>query len=122
MIFFSNTLFPQTVSTIAGNGSSTYSGDGGSATSAELSKVDGICLDRLGNLYIGDVDNGVIRQVNAVTGIITTFAGIGVIGFGGDGGNADSAEFGGVLGMACDSNGNLFWRDFEDGDMKLFNE
>ena len=100
-----------TITTYAGIGVAGYSGDGGPATSAKITEPDGICLDHSGNLYIGDRANGRIRKVDAVTGIITTFAGNGIIGFGGDGGNADSAEFDYMLGMTVDTNNNLYFTD-----------
>ena len=99
------------ITTYAGTGTPGYSGDGGPATSAKISESDGICLDRSGNLYLSDRANGRIREVNAVTGIITTFAGNGIVGYGGDGGNADSAEFNYLLSMTFDSSGNLFFTD-----------
>ena len=98
----------------AGTGVSGYSGDGGPATNAKFSQVDAICLDYSGNLYIGDRSNGRIREVNAVTGIVTTFAGKGMEGWSGDGGNADSAEFSRVSAMAFDSSGNLFLADIDN--------
>lgn len=71
--------------TVAGNGQRAYAGDGGSATDAALNMPHEIRFDRAGNLYIAERDNHVIRKVNAGTGVISTFAGTGVAGFGGDG-------------------------------------
>ena len=65
----------QTLSVVAGTGVPGYSGDGGQATSAQLSKIGGIALDGAGNIYISDVDNNRIRRVTAATGIIETIAG-----------------------------------------------
>ena len=63
------------ISTIAGNGNPSYTGDGGPAASATLSNPAGLALDGAGNLYIADSANGVIRMISAATGIITTIAG-----------------------------------------------
>ncbi len=63
------------ISTIAGNGNPSYTGDGGSAASATLSNPAGLALDGAGNLYIADSGNNVIRVISAATGIITTVAG-----------------------------------------------
>jgi hypothetical protein len=73
-----------TISTIAGNGIAGYSGDGGPATSAALNDPYGVAVDAAGNLYIADDANNRIRKV-ATNGTITTVAGTGAAGFGGDG-------------------------------------
>jgi sugar lactone lactonase YvrE len=99
------------VTTVAGNGTAGYSGDGGSAASAELHQTEGVTTDSAGNLYIADWTNNVIRKVTAVTGVITTVAGNGTAGFAGDGGAATSAELKGPTGIAVDSAGNLYIAD-----------
>ncbi len=78
------------ISTVAGNGTYGYSGDGGPATSAEIRDVSTIALDASGNLYIGDFANFVIRKVTPA-GIISTYAGTGSVGSTGDGGPATAA-------------------------------
>ena len=65
----------QSISTVAGTGVPAFSGDGGQATSAQLSKIGGIAIDSANNLYIADVDNNRIRRIDAVTGTIETIAG-----------------------------------------------
>ena len=60
------------ITTIAGNGSLGFSGDGGPATAAELDDPWGVAVDDSGNVYISDAENGRIRKVNASTGIINT--------------------------------------------------
>ena len=75
------------ISTLAGNGSKSYSGDGGSAASASLARPSGLSVDAAGNIYIADSDNNRIRLI-ATTGTITTAAGNGSQGLGGDGGAA----------------------------------
>ena len=77
------------ITTVAGNGTSGYAGDGGPATSAGLYAPQALALDTLGNLYIAD--NNRIRKV-ARNGIITTVAGNGIAGYSGDGGAATSAS------------------------------
>jgi sugar lactone lactonase YvrE len=100
-----------TITTVAGNGTAGYSGDGGLATSAELNEPAGVAVDGAGNLYIADRFNNRIREVNASTGIITTVAGNGTPGYGGDGGPATSAELNLPSGLAVDSAGNLYIAD-----------
>jgi sugar lactone lactonase YvrE len=78
-------------STIAGNGEREYGGDGGAAVRAGLNMPHEIQFDDAGHLYIAERDNHVVRRVDAVTRIISTFAGTGAPGFSGDGGPARRA-------------------------------
>jgi prepilin-type N-terminal cleavage/methylation domain-containing protein len=96
------------ITTVAGNGTEGYSGDGGPATSAELNNPTKSAVDSSGNLYIADYGNQRVRMVTASTGIITTVAGNGTAGYSGDGGAATSAELWGPYGVAVDSSGNLY--------------
>ena len=98
------------ITTVAGNGTSGYNGDGGSADSAELSNPYGVAVDASGNLFIADWGNNRIRKVST-SGIITTVAGNGTSGYSGDGGSADSAELYYPVGVAVDASGNLFIAD-----------
>jgi hypothetical protein len=98
------------VTTVAGNGTGGYSGDGGAATNAELYYPMGAAVDASGNLFIADEVNHRIRRVGS-NGIITTVAGNGIGGYSGDGGAATSAELGNIAGVAVDANGNLFIAD-----------
>jgi streptogramin lyase len=66
-----------TISTLAGNGTSGYSGDGGKATSAQLSEPHSLGFDRKGDLYIADVRNHRVRKVDLKSGVITTLVGNG---------------------------------------------
>jgi uncharacterized protein (TIGR03437 family) len=97
------------ITTVAGNGTGGFSGDGGQATSAELALV-GVAVDASGNLFIADAGNNRIRKVSA-GGIITTVAGDGYSNFSGDGGPATSASLSGPMGVAVDAIGNLFISD-----------
>jgi len=111
------------ISTVAGNGTNGYSGDGGAAASAELGEPSGVGADSAGNIYIADTANSRIRAVNtgtqAVTiagvviqpGDIATVAGDGTNGHSGDGGPATSAELGFPSGVALDIAGNIYIAD-----------
>ena len=97
-----------TITTVAGNGQSGFSGNGGPATSAQLFQPDGVAVDAHGNLFIADGNNFRIRRVDAVSGIITTVAGDGDFGDSGDGGPATAAGIRQPYGVAVDALGNLF--------------
>ena len=99
------------ITTVAGNGTQNYSGDGGAATSAALWSPTGVAVDSANNLYIADFGNHRIRKVDAATGIITTVAGNGTLGYSGDGGPATSAELGDPTQVVLDSVGNLIIAD-----------
>ncbi len=98
------------IATIAGNGASGYSGDGGPAVSAQLNGPIDVAEDPSGNLYIADYGNHTIRKVDT-GGIISTFAGTGVPGFAGDGGPAISAQLKYPMGLAVDAAGNVYIAD-----------
>jgi sugar lactone lactonase YvrE len=102
------------ITTVAGNGSQGFSGDGGDATLAGLNFPGGVALDSAGNLYIADIANCRIRRVAAASGIITTVVGNGSCGFGGDGGAATAAELNNPRGVALDSGGNLYVADTDN--------
>jgi len=97
------------ITTIAGTGKAGFSGDGGPATSAQLSSPHGLAVDGQGNLYIGDEHNARIRKVSR--GTITTIAGMGQHGFYGDGKPATSALLSAPWGVAVDGKGNLLIAD-----------
>ncbi|MCA1683550.1 MAG: right-handed parallel beta-helix repeat-containing protein, partial [Actinobacteria bacterium] len=101
------------ITTVAGTGISGLSGDGGPATSAQLAYSSGVALDGAGNMFIADEGNQRIRRVDAVTGIISTFAGTGTGidfgggGYGGDGGPATSAQLDFPWRVSVDGAGNV---------------
>ena len=101
------------IKTVAGTGTSGYSGDGGLATSAEISGGFrmGIFVDASGNVFIADQFNDRVRKVAAATGIITTVAGDGTAGFSGDAGLATSAQLHDPRGVVVDGAGNIFIAD-----------
>ena len=109
------------ITTVAGNGTGGFSGDGMQATSAELSNPDGVAVDAQGHLFIADQGNNRIREVNLSTGIITTVAGNGTAGSTGDGAAATAAELNAPQGLAVDSHGNLFIADVENQKIREVN-
>ncbi len=92
-----------TLTTIAGTGAQGFSGEGGPATSAQLDSPHAIVLDAAGNLFIADTHNHRIRRIDAATGVITTIAGTGALGYSGDGGPATSAHLAAPLALALDA-------------------
>jgi sugar lactone lactonase YvrE len=101
-----------TISTVVGNGSGSYSGDGGAATASAINNPQEIAIDSANNLYIADWSNHRIRKVTASTQIITTVAGNGTQGYSGDGGAATSAQLNNPIGVAVDGSGNLYVMDY----------
>lgn len=99
-----------TITTVAGDGNSGYSGDGGPATQAEISVPMSIRFDSQGNLYFAEYDNCVIRKVDTA-GIISTVAGTGKCGFSGDGGPATKAQLWGPDDISLDSAGDIYISD-----------
>jgi len=97
--------------TVAGTGTKGYGGDGQYGGEAQLSHPHGLAFDEEGNLYIADAGNARVRRVDAVTGKISTVAGIGTSGFSGDGGPAISAQLSVPHALALDQNGTLFISD-----------
>jgi trimeric autotransporter adhesin len=104
------------ITTVAGNGTQGYSGDGGFATAATLNLPGGVAVDSAGNIYIGDAGNNVVRKV-AADGRISTVVGIGFPDYSGDGGPATAAGLSGgpspqyKIGVAIDSANNLLITD-----------
>ena len=98
------------ITPVAGTGTPGVGGDGGTATSAPLASPFGVAVDGGGNLFIADQGFSRIRKVSPA-GVITTVAGTGKYGVGGDGGAATSAQLADPMGVAVDGSGNLFIAD-----------
>lgn len=102
------------ITTLAGTGSEGYSGDGGPATQATFNQPYSLQVDGNGDIYIGDRLNAVIRKVDAATGIISTVAGTGEPGYGGDGGPATAAQLREPNDCFLDGLGGLLIADIRD--------
>lgn len=89
-----------------------YSGDGGPPLEAELASPIGLAVDRAGAIYIADEDNDVVRVIRGNT--ISTFAGVGITGFAGDGGPATFAALNTPTGVALDAAGNVYIVDSDN--------
>src|ERR1017187_2259079 len=101
------------ISTVAGNGNYSYSGDSGQATSAQLNTPQAVAVDSSGNLYIADTVNNVVRKVTA-GGVISTIAGNGTAGSAGDGSAAIGAQLNHPQGIAVDANGGVYISDTQN--------
>ena len=99
------------ITSVVGTGEKGFAGDDGPATAALLNGPFDVAFDAAGNLYFSDTFNQRIRRVDAATGIITTIAGNGEQGYGGDGGPAVSASLNEPYGILLDRAGNLFMAD-----------
>jgi len=108
-----------TISTVAGDGTAGFSGDDGSATSAELNSPSAVFVDSHGNIYIADTGNYEIREVTS--GTIHTVAGENSLGagFGGDLGPATSAQLNDPSGVAVDSSGNIYLSDPNNNEVRV---
>jgi uncharacterized protein (TIGR03437 family) len=102
------------ITTVAGNGTAGTGGDGGQALQAQLNFPLGVAIDRDGNLYISEQNSHRVRKVTAATGVISTVAGTGTAGFGGDGGPGASARLNQPEDVAVDRDGNLYIADFNN--------
>lgn len=108
------------ISTIAGNGIRSYSGDGGPATAAELNGPANITVGVSGSFYIADLSNFRIRVVNT-SGIIETYAGNGTVGYSGDGGPASAAELSMPIDIMLNASGNLYIADMQNARIRMVN-
>jgi len=95
------------ITTVAGNGTAGYSGDGGAAISASFDNIMGVCVDASENIYVADEYNNRVRKVAAGTGIVTTFAGTGTLSYTGMGGPAGAACIGYPDGLFADAHNNI---------------
>lgn len=99
------------MTTVAGDGSQGYGGDGGAATAAQMDTPMGVAVDGGGNVYVCDSHNHRLRRVDAVSGLMTTVAGTGVAGFAGDGGAATAAMLDLPVAVAVDGAGDVWVAD-----------
>jgi sugar lactone lactonase YvrE len=112
------------INTIAGGGGSSGTdgvGDGAAATAAHLNNPNGLALDSVGNLFIADTGDSLIRRVDASSRIMTAVAGNGLSGNRGDGGPATSAELGSPMGIRVDAAGDLYIADFAKNTIRMVN-
>src|ERR1700674_43710 len=108
------------ISTYAGTGISGFSGDGGPASSAQLSYPTGLVFDSAGDLILADGLNNRIRKIDP-SGTITTIAGTGAAGYTGDGGLATNATFNQTWGVTYDPSGNLYITDIGNCAVRIVN-
>ena len=106
------------ITTVAGSGALGYSGDGGPATDAKLNFPEMSFIDNFGNIVITDEYNHVLRQVNVISGIITTIAGTGIAGYSGDGGLAIHAKLNYPHGIYIDKSNNIFIAEYGNGTIR----
>ena len=104
----------QVITTVAGTGEVGYSGDGGPSTEATMDNIYSLTVDTNGDIYIVDRYNAAIRKVDAATGIITTVAGTGEPGYGGDGGPGPQAQMREPNDCWLDGKGGLLIADIQD--------
>ena len=102
------------VTTLVGTGEAGYTGDGGPAAQAQLNEPYSLTVDTNGDIYIVDRLNVVVRKVDAATGIISTVAGTGEIGYGGDGGPGTLAQMREPNDCFLDGRGGLLIADIQD--------
>ena len=94
--------------TVAGTGEKGYAGDGGLATHARMSEPFMCAFDAQGHCYVAEATNHCIRRIDQATGVITTVAGTGVVGYSGDGEPATRATLNQPYSLQIDSNGDLY--------------
>jgi streptogramin lyase len=96
------------ITVVAGNGKQGYSGDGGPAIEAKLNEPYEVRFDTAGNMFFVEMKNNIVRRVDAKSGIISTVAGTGKVGFSGDSGPATKAALNRPHSITLDNQGNLY--------------
>jgi hypothetical protein len=109
------------ITTIAGSGLAGNTGDGGQATDAKLNGPSDVFTDKSDNIYIADLWNNTIRKVDASSGIITTIAGTGSVGYSGDGDVAINAKLNQPAGIFIDTNDNIYIAEYLNGTIRKIN-
>lgn len=99
------------ITTVAGSGLNTYDGDGVPATTAAIGRPQWMAFDAVGNLFFSSPEQNRVRRVDAATGIITTIAGNGTAGFGGDNGAATAAFINNPADLVVAPDGRIFFAD-----------
>ncbi|HTU19412.1 MAG TPA: hypothetical protein VMG10_15230 [Gemmataceae bacterium] len=108
------------LSTVAGTGEKGYAGDGGPAAKAQFNSMHSLAVTPQGDIYLADTWNNRVRKIDARTGVIHTIAGTGEKGFGGDGGPATKARFGGIYCLALDGKGEkLYLADLDNRRIRM---
>jgi sugar lactone lactonase YvrE len=110
------------ISTVAGNGTRGFAGDGGAATAANLNVGYGLATDAAGNVFITDTNNHRVRRLDRVSGVLTTEVGSGTPGqgaFGGDGGPASAARLDAPVGVFVDTAGNVLVADQRNNRIRI---
>ncbi len=108
------------ITTFAGDGTTGYSGDGGSATDAQLQYPTGVTCDNAGNIFVCDRDNHVVRKINSA-GVISTIAGDGTDGNSGDGGQATDAQLSQPMDVVVDASNNVYIADYGTSTIRKVN-
>ena len=117
LLLAGSALSAQTITTVAGTGTTGFTADGSSATSTQLAEPSNVAFDSSGNMYITDQGNFRIRKVSG--GTVSTYVGNGTAGYTGDGKAATAAEIDGVFGLNFDSSGNLYITDTANACIRL---
>lgn len=106
------------ISTIAGDGTSGYNGDGGLPLNANFNFPADVIADMNGNIFIADAGNHVVRRIDAITGIINTVAGNGIAGFSGNGILSTCSQLNSPIDLVSDSSGNIYIVDFTNNSIR----
>ena len=106
------------ISTIAGTGVAGYTGDHGLAINAQIDEPGQAVADSYGNVYFTESGNSILRKVDVSTGIITTIAGNGIVGYSGDNGPAISSQLSKPYGLFIDSLNNIFIDEWGNGTIR----